>query len=225
VKLPAIGKRDTASALAKATEDLCAVEGQIAALEQERQSKLLDAEVPELDAIDLKISDLHRQVTVFRDRIVRLEERLADERAGQAKRDYAAWAARVEATMPACRAADEKYERAKTALAAATKEVILSRENALRVYTEGEFPPATVFVAYYLSLEPLGRDILETWTVPRGLADRNRAGSPTEYLTRGCDVGPRGYAPGMRERLDEFILAVKTAHDPVPAETENEEAA
>jgi hypothetical protein len=209
LKLPAIIKRDTAGALAKANEDLAATEAQIPALQSERLKKLLDAEPGEIERIDQHIADQHRAATVFRDRIAGLEQRLAEERAAQREADYKAWAVRVEA-MPACRAADEKYERAKIAYAAATKEVILSRENVLRVYLEGELQPETVFVDYYLSLEPLGRDIQETWEIARGHADR-RPPQPSEYLTRGCNADqPRGYAPAMRERLDEFIWPIPT---------------
>jgi hypothetical protein len=141
----------------------------------------------------------------------------------QREADYKAWAARVEATLPACRAADEKYERAKVAIGEAIKEVVQSRENALRVYREGDCPPETIFVGYYLSSEPLASDIQRTWQIERGYADRNRPPSPSEYLTRGCDVGPRGSLTAMRERLDEFIHGLRHAHDaPPPIEPETE---
>jgi hypothetical protein len=219
-------RRDTSAALDQARADLAALATAIAELQQRREAALTaDADIDTVAALDDEAHKQGNRLRALQDKIALLEDRLASEQAAQSEQDYKAWVARVEAMLPACRAADEKYERAKVAHAAAIKEVVQSRENALRVYRQGDLQPETVFVGYYLSSEPLGSDIQRTWQIERGYTDRNRPPSPSEYLTRGCDVGPRGYLTAMRERLDEFILAVKTAHDPPPVENGESEAA
>jgi hypothetical protein len=215
--------KSTAETLARSRANLTDLAAQIAELQHRRDAALAgDGDIEAVAAIDRQADEQGRRLRALQDKISLLEGRLASEALEQREADYKAWAARVEATLPACRAADEKYERAKLAIGEAIKEVVQSRENALRVYRQGDCQPETVFVGYYLSSEPLASDIQRTWQIERGYADRYRPPSPSEYLTRGCDVGPRGYLTAMRERLDEFIVAVKTAHDPPPAETENE---
>jgi hypothetical protein len=218
-------RRDTQATLDQERARLAADEAALAQANREHEAKLPDAEDSELVALEDRVTALEKSLTRRRSKIALLEDRAASEAVEQHEADYKAWAARVEATIPACRAADEKYERAKAAHAAAIKEVVQSRENALRVYRQGDLQPETVFVGYYLSSEPLGSDIQRTWQIERGYTDRNRPPSPSEYLTRGCEVGPRGYLTAMCERLDEFILAVKTAHDPPPVENGESEAA
>jgi hypothetical protein len=218
-------RRDTQAALDKESALLAADEAALAEANREHEAKLPDAEDSELVALEDRATALEKLIARRRSKIALLTDRLAGEATAQREQDYKAWAARVEATIPVCRTADEKYERAKVAIGEAIKEVVQSRENALAVYRQGDCQPQTVFVGYYLSSEPLASDIQRTWQIDRGYSDRYRPPSPSEYLTRGCDVGPRGYLTAMRERLDEFVLAVKTAHDPPPVETENEEAA
>jgi hypothetical protein len=219
-------RRDTSAALDQAHADLAALATAIAELQQRREAALAgDSDIEAVAAIDRQADEQGRRLRALQDKIALLEDRAAGEASEQREADYKAWAARVEATIPACRAADEKYERAKAAHAAAIKEVVQSRENALRVYREGDCQPETVFVGYYLSSEPLGSDIQRTWQIERGYTDRNRPPSPSEYLTRGCEVGPRGYLTAMCERLDEFIHGLRHAHDAPPAATENEEQA
>jgi hypothetical protein len=215
-------KRNTAAALDKELARLAADEAALAEVNREHEAKLPDAEDSELVELEDKATAFEKLIARRRSKIALLMDRLAGEATVQREQDYKAWAARVEAALPACRAADEKYERAKIAIGEAIKEIVQSRENALRVYREGDCQPQTVFVGYYLSSEPLASDIQRTWQIDRGYADRYRPPSPSEYLTRGCDVGPRGYLTAMRERLDEFVHGLRHAHDPAPVEPETE---
>ncbi len=218
-------KRSTAAALSKAREDLAGVETEIARLQSERLSKLLDAEPGEIERIDQRIADQHRAANVFRDRIAGLEQRLSAEQAEHDKQRYQQAVAKIEAALPRREKAAEQVERAFAGLASAVKEFMLATEGVLKAWPEGVEWPSRVFPAHALSLERVGRLVQEVFTPSRGFADK-RPPSPSEYLARACNADRHsGFAQREKELNAEFLADLKTAHDPAPIEAENEEAA
>jgi hypothetical protein len=93
-------RRDTATKLTTAHEDLAATESTIADLRHEREAKLLDATADDLAALDRKIADQQRLAIVFAERITVLQARLATEQAEQQQRRRKAAIAKAEALLP-----------------------------------------------------------------------------------------------------------------------------
>jgi len=109
MKLPF--KSDTASKLARAHEDLAATEAAIASAQQERLSKLLDAEPGEIERLDRSIEDQHRALAVYADRIAGLQLRLQQEQADENERRRQAAIEKVGTLLPKWRSAAEKFEK------------------------------------------------------------------------------------------------------------------
>ena len=124
-------RRDTASALAKANDDLAAVEIQIAALQQERASKLLDTPLGQIAQLDQRIADQDRAATVFRDRIAALETKVSAEEQARDEAEYQAEVDRLERPVSAYAHAVANAESVAEVLAEALREVA-KREAAVR---------------------------------------------------------------------------------------------
>jgi hypothetical protein len=219
MKLPGL-KRDTQAMLDRAQQDFVVAETQIVSLHQQRMSLLLDAEPGQIEAIDQRLADLHRQRTVFADRISGLEQRLAQEQAAQREDEYRQAVDKIAAALPRRAKAAEEIERALAALAGATKEFMIATEAVLASWPPGVAWPARVYPAYALSVERLGAFVQGIFQPPRGHADK-RPPTPSEFLTRACDADRhRGFARREKELHEEFLADLKTAHDPPPVETE-----
>ncbi len=72
-------RKDTASALMAAQEDVAATEAKIAELQSERQLSLLSDDIGAISALDAKISDQFRALKVHQDRVVALQAQLRRE--------------------------------------------------------------------------------------------------------------------------------------------------
>ena len=106
----------------RAEEDLQATEQAIAALQQERLAKILEAPADAIDAIDRKIADQHRVATVYREQIAALRARLATEETEQRGRKYQASLDKIEKTIAGLSGVASEVEAAiRTFIAAATK--------------------------------------------------------------------------------------------------------
>jgi hypothetical protein len=219
MKLPAIIKRDTATA----HEDLRANETAIAVLQQERLSGLLDLEVAEIERLDQRIIDLHRQRAVFTQRIAGLEQRLSAERAEQAAKDYQQAIVAIEPGLARRTEAAIALEKSPTP---ANARRFVELNSAVTAAWPSTVPwPNRVFSPAYLSVERLAQRVRDALEPPRGHADR-RPRMPAEYLTRFLRFNLAGFGAEEAEQARSLLEDLRHAHDaPAPVEPETEEAA
>jgi hypothetical protein len=214
MKLPIL-KRDTASALAKTNEELAATEAQIAALQQERLEKILDAELGEIERLDQQIIDRHRQRAVLTQRVAGLEQRLEAERIEQSRKDYAAAVTAIEPSLARRTEAAIALEKSP---APANARRFVELNSAVTAAWPSMVPwPNRVFSPAYLSVERLAQRVRDALEPPRGHADR-RPRTPAEYLTRFLRFDLAGFGAEEAEQAHSLLNDLRHAHDPLPAE-------
>jgi hypothetical protein len=211
-------KRDTAAALAKANEDLSAVETEIVRLQSERLAKLLDADAIEIEAIDRRIGDLHRQRTVFADRMIGLEHRLAEEQRERAEEQYRQAVAAIEPRLARRTAAAVVLEKDFTP--ANARRFVAANNAVLDRWPDVEWP-SRVFHPAYLSVERLARRVQEALEPARGHADR-RPRTPGEYLARFLKADLAGFGAEEAEQARALLEDLRHAHDLAPPQDESE---
>jgi hypothetical protein len=222
MKLPAIIKRDTAAALVKTSEDLTAVEAQVAALQTERQSELLDAEASEIAELDERILERRRTAAVLENRLMLLEQRQAEEREEQAKRRYEQAVAAIEPRL--ARRTEAAIALEKEPTPANARNFVAANSAVMPAWPAGVPWPDRVYWPAYLSVERLARRV-HALEPGRGHADK-RPRQPGEYLTRFLEFTLAGFGAEEAEQARALLDGLRHAHDaPVLVEPENEEAA
>ena len=217
-------KRNTQAALDRARADLAALATAIAELGHRREVALVEADdIEVVHSLDREAHDQGLKLRALHDRIAFLEHKLVDEQAEQAKRDYSAAVAKIEAALPQRQKAAEQVERALAGLASSVKEFCVATEATMQAWPADTPWPVRVFPRHCLSPERLGRLVQETFEPARGHADK-RPRQPSEYLTRAANADQhRGFAATEKQLHDEFIADLRTAHDP-PAVIEDQTA-
>jgi hypothetical protein len=231
MKLPAIIKRDTAAALAKANEDLLAIDAEIVSLQAEYAAKLASAEPAELERLDQRMDDRCRAAGVRRDRIVDLEQLVAQEQAEQREDQFRQAVAAIEGPLARRTEAAVELERALTAVGVAAKQFALTTENVLKAWPGGvDFPP-TAYPGHLLSLGRMGQLIESVFVGFEIFHPRTKVRvSASEFAARAIDVAERvrlaAFAATEKQIAEEWLADLRTAHDPPqPAEPETKEEA
>lgn len=222
-----IFQRNTAALLARADEDLAAVETAIGRLQQERSAKLLTIMPAEVALLDQRIADQERARQVFLDRRAGFEARLADEAAEQRLADYKAAAAK----MPA--AVRRRYEAA-LALEQALIDFgrVAKRYAAISVLKgwpddielpNGALPRCELVGAGYIDTfirEVFGPYGITDFQTRRPVQDRDFA---AHAIDAAMAAKSRGFAAAVQEAGKEWIDCLHHAHDPVPVEDLSED--
>jgi hypothetical protein len=221
--------KSTAETLGRSRANLTDLAAQIAELQQRRDAALADDDgIDQIAAIDRQADEQGRRLRALQDKISLLEGRLASEQEEQRGRDFVAAVAAIEGPLARRTKAAEELERALQRVGACAKEFAAATSAVLEAWPDGVDFPARAYPGHCLSLERLGAVMQQLFTPPRGHADR-RPAQPAEFVARTIDVAERvkltGFAATERQLAEEWLADLRTAHDPVPAETENEEAA
>jgi hypothetical protein len=123
-------KRDTASALTSAQEDVAAVEGKISGLQQERHARLLDSELTVIEKLDQQLADQHRALKVHHDRVTALRQQQRRERYAELERERAEAIAALKKSFKTTHGKAVALENAVTQLGDALFDFLETRESA-----------------------------------------------------------------------------------------------
>ena len=216
MKLPF--KRDTATALQRARDQLAAAETKAAALTAERETLVLsEVGYEEIRRVDVAIAEQHAAVRAYGDRITALEAAQLEEQRAVRQKDYEAAVDRVAAVLPRRAKAAADFEAAAKAVGDALQKLHATEQAILREWPANLPRP-------WLSSMDVGRAerVLANGFGVFAAVNRRWGWSFSEKVQRlGAAIA--GFAADEARRADEFIADLRSQPAPEPAAPEPDE--